>query len=200
MKVFVVGRGISYANWIPDLQLVSTIHDAELVLFTGGEDISPSIYGHRNVGSYFNVRRDHEEVNAYFAALKIKKPMYGTCRGLQLLCAMNGGRLFQDMSHPMRHEIITKENDVIITNSLHHQLCDPYNLHPSQYEILAFADSLSDELISAERNYTRADHIKEPEIVFFPKTKCLGIQGHPEMMDINSGLVKYARKCLEKLF
>ncbi len=38
--------------------------------------------------------------------------------------------------------------------------------------------------------------IREPEFVYYPKIRGLGIQGHPEMMDINSDMVEICRAFL----
>ena len=39
---------------------------------------------------------------------------------------------------------------------------------------------------------------KECEVVYYPKTNCLGIQPHPEMMDLNSNGVKWFQMILNK--
>ena len=44
MKVFVVGGAINYANFLEDAVLVDELKDADVVLFTGGEDVDPSMY------------------------------------------------------------------------------------------------------------------------------------------------------------
>ena len=42
MKIYVVGGDLNYANWISDKEFVQTPEEADLVLFTGGEDVHPS--------------------------------------------------------------------------------------------------------------------------------------------------------------
>ena len=42
-KIYVVGYGRSYANWMQG-EIVPDMKDADLVLFTGGEDISSELY------------------------------------------------------------------------------------------------------------------------------------------------------------
>jgi hypothetical protein len=44
MKVFVVGPSVGYSRFIEDLELVDDMKDAQVVLFTGGEDINPELY------------------------------------------------------------------------------------------------------------------------------------------------------------
>ncbi len=51
---YVHGEGIRY-NW-------RVLADAKLVIFTGGADINPSIYGQANKFSSFNPERDTAEI------------------------------------------------------------------------------------------------------------------------------------------
>ena len=44
-KVYVVGEAINYVNFMTGVKLVNAIEDANIVLFTGGEDVDPSLYG-----------------------------------------------------------------------------------------------------------------------------------------------------------
>jgi gamma-glutamyl-gamma-aminobutyrate hydrolase PuuD len=55
--------------------------DFSLVCFTGGEDVSPSLYHHKNLGSHNSERRDAVEQEVYDMASKWKTPMTGICRG-----------------------------------------------------------------------------------------------------------------------
>lgn len=45
MKIYVVGGADNYVNFIENVQLVEKLEDAQLVVFTGGEDVTPSLYG-----------------------------------------------------------------------------------------------------------------------------------------------------------
>lgn len=62
---------------IPDYTSQET---PDLVCFTGGEDISPSLYGEKSlVGTHTNLSRDKREVAAWNAYSGI--PKVGICRG-----------------------------------------------------------------------------------------------------------------------
>lgn len=214
MKVFVVGGSIGYANWIDDCKIVDTIEEADLVFFTGGEDVYPPLYGEEGKFSYHGPvkeklgmpRRDHEEVTAYKYAVENNKPMFGTCRGLQMLTVLNGGKLIQDMDHPWGHGLEWHDGTVSNTNSLHHQMCWPFNLPKEDYRVLAWAttskyDTTTDKLLS---QYFRSETINEkppvePEVIHFPKTRSLGIQGHPEMMRDNEELIDKLNTLLKTL-
>ena len=83
-KVFVVGRGIGYARWIENAELVPNIEDADIVLFTGGEDVNPALYNEEvHETTYFTPERDSHEVSAY-SAMRPDQFALGICRGLGL--------------------------------------------------------------------------------------------------------------------
>lgn len=206
-KVFVVGLATSYASWIQG-SLTKNMEEADVVLFTGGEDISPKLY---NGASSRTVhlwdrdnksglpRRDLFELEAYKEAIKLNKPIWGTCRGAQLLCAMAGGKLVQDVSHGGSHSLFFYDNEFTCsTNSLHHQLQYPYPIPEEEYQVLAWAKGLSPYFTGGEdkpmhmpeRTYSNGRNlVKEPEFVYYSKIRGLGIQGHPEMMNDTSPLV-----------
>jgi putative glutamine amidotransferase len=156
---------------------------ADLIVFPGGEDISPSRYGatptfSRGVSKY----RDEIEFRAIKSikagTLKTKKVL-GVCRGLQLLNVSFGGVLCQDIFHrygsfpqPI-HALnyvwdfaLCSENFPIV-NSLHHQ-CVEYIGDHVPYRIIA-TDS----------------KIGTYEIILW-EDKFLGVQFHPEFMPTNS--------------
>lgn len=154
-----------------------------LVLW-GGQDISPSIYGRPNhylTHAPDGVRgRDAVEVALTKAAIDMGMPIFGVCRGAQLVCAMSGGILVQHVTGHVgnAHLIEFSDGKKLPMSTLHHQMMYPWNV---EHELLAWTKPLSRcyEGISEEE----ADRIiVEPEIVFFPKTRAFAIQGHPEYM------------------
>jgi putative glutamine amidotransferase len=69
------------------------------VLFTGGEDVDPELYGaqpspHLNPPSR---ERDLFELALFAAARQRELPILGICRGIQLVNVALGGTLFQDL-------------------------------------------------------------------------------------------------------
>ena len=73
-------------------------------LFTGGQDVHPSVYGAQEIpgGLVTCPKRDYLETTVLQAALAADKPILGICRGLQLINAALGGSLYQDIptEHP----------------------------------------------------------------------------------------------------
>ena len=82
MRIFVVGGAIHYANFIKGASLVNNLEDAELVLFTGGEDVDPSLYGcKKHSSTYSNLGRDLNE-KLEFEKVRPDQVCLGICRGL----------------------------------------------------------------------------------------------------------------------
>lgn len=201
-KVFVVGPSIGYASWIENKILVDNQNEADIVMFTGGCDINPRLYNCKpHATTWYSNDRDAYEVKAFYQ-VKPNQLCIGTCRGAQLFTALLGGKLVQDVSG---HEgschlvkLVTNKfgnllpNETLVT-SIHHQMMYPYEMDPSYYDILYtskvrmsryyLGDGIDPDVV-VEKG--------EPELVLYhvPNSPvCLGIQGHPEMMDPNDSFV-----------
>ena len=182
-KVYVVGTYTEYASWLQDFEVCPFLSECDLVMFTGGEDVNPALYGEpRGPFTYFNATRDKQEMSAFQRASAYKKPMIGICRGAQFLTVMSGGRLIQHQHNPGTHPIITWDGLEIPVSSLHHQAMYPYNLPDDRYRLIAWAENHSPFHLDGEHKEISDKPFKEAEIVYYPATRCLGIQGHPEMM------------------
>ena len=116
-------------------------------LFTGGQDISPSFYNEApsdKLGRTCSLR-DNMEFKLFATAFAADMPIFGICRGLQLMNAALGGSLYQDiptqlpstLTHSQKkpydaavHEVKLSEKSKLCklfgkesleVNSLHHQ-------------------------------------------------------------------------------
>lgn len=183
-KIYVEGADYSYVNnWLSYFELTK-YSDAEVVLFTGGEDVNPAIYGEKsNDTTYSNPARDEREIRRFVQAVQDGKFLLGICRGSQFLTAMNGGRLIQNVSNHggVNHRIEHKDGTCYIS-STHHQMMYPFDMKKNDYELIAWA-SPKRSLIYENGdnvNMTLPEGFVEPEIVWYPKTNSLAIQGHPE--------------------
>jgi len=176
--------------------------DIDLVLFTGGEDVDPELYGEtKGQFTYINKGRDKKERDV-FNFFKGYVPMLGVCRGNQILCIFNGGKLIQHVEgHGRDHTIVIKgyEQPVSIT-STHHQMVYPFNLKEENYELVAYSEFFRSNTYLNGKNEEINLHKEflEPEIVFYPKSKCLGIQGHPEYGSCNPNTKKICMKLIKK--
>jgi anthranilate/para-aminobenzoate synthase component II len=185
-KIYVVGSQNSYASWMEG-QVVANMWDSDLVVFTGGEDVSPSLYGDAvHPETQCNLRRDLAEFQEFREARKLGKHMVGICRGAQFLCAMAGGRLVQHQLNPRGvHPMTTFDGETIHVTSTHHQAQYPWGMAANTFRVLGWTQGISDihldgtgkEIVKGE---VKDD--KEVEICHYPLIKGLGIQPHPEMM------------------
>lgn len=199
IKVYVVGGSIGYARWIENRVLVDDIKDADVVMFTGGEDINPSLYGaepHESV--YFNDERDQLELDAYKNCPKHAVKL-GICRGGQLLTALAGGLLVQDVNnHGIWgcHEMTLNGDESYEITSLHHQMFY-LNLMPMKdYRIVGYTKPRSTKYLGLPKDANNPN--VEPEVVFYDKINAFAIQGHPEMMDTNHKTVKEFNRMLNQ--
>lgn len=102
----------------------SKLSQVNLVVFTGGSDVSPYVYGEEPNGARgCDSVRDDLEVTLYHAAKFHKIPCIGICRGGQLLNVLNGGKMIQDLgktiSGDIEMEIYDGRNQIVRVD--HHQ-------------------------------------------------------------------------------
>lgn len=164
----------------------------DLVVFTGGEDVDPSIYGEKKGKfTYSNPTRDHLEIET-FNNISFNVPKLGICRGAQLLTVLNQGKLIQHVENHnnSNHRItMTQDSDYedgyvynISLPSDHHQMMYPYNLKDDQYELLAHSEFfLSETYLNGNNEEIKLpNNFLEPEIVYYKNNNSLAIQPHPE--------------------
>jgi len=206
INIYVVGGDLNYIKFIPDAKSVTDIKEADIVLFTGGEDVSPELYEETNTHSFNNFSRDQYEITIYKTAKELKKPCLGICRGSQFLTVMNNGKLIQDVdNHAIfgTHLIRNFDKEYPLSNisitSTHHQMMYPFNLDNDEYKLLAISTKKRSTMyLTGFGSYNNNKVIAETEIVYYPKTNCLAIQGHPEQMELNSKGVSYCNFLIKK--
>lgn len=220
MKVFEVSKffGGIYSSWIPNAQVVQSMDNCDLVIFKGGEDVNPSLYGEkRHATTHYNRMRDDYEKQIYEAARKMGKKILGVCRGAQFISVMNGAKLFQDIhGHGRPHscsvvrvgavqssENFSVENDMLelpMITSTHHQCLDPYSVRTDMY-FHGWSYGTLDNQLRLERGFLD-DSIVVPEFYQFGNHS-LCIQSHPEMVAFNGkvteGYEPYINYCIELL-
>ena len=74
-------------------------HSFDGVLFAGGEDVDPAFYGEEKKHDSVQVdrRRDEFELELLERALERRLPIFGICRGTQMINVKFGGTLYQDL-------------------------------------------------------------------------------------------------------
>lgn len=164
------------------------------VIFTGGEDVVPSYYGKEldSARCETNPRRDSLEFALIKESMRLKIPVFGVCRGQQILNVALGGTLIVDIpsDHPgnvihqckdythcfhsvsvvkgsLLHTITMADTGMVTTN--HHQAIEK----PAPgVRIVAFSnDSIAEAMEWAEPA---------------GKPFLMAVQWHPERMDSKS--------------
>lgn len=95
------------------------------LLLTGGQDVDPALYGQEKLaccGAACKARDEMERL-LFPMALERDMPVLGICRGLQLINALLGGTLYQDL--PLQHP-----------SPLEHHQRPPYDRPVHQVRIL----------------------------------------------------------------
>ena len=182
MKIYVIGPK-NYANWIEGV-MVNSIRESDLVLFTGGEDVDPSLYKEKkHPTTSSNLTRDIYETGLFKKALFLNKKMLGICRGSQFLCVMAGGKLIQDQQNSYIHELTTFDNkEKLHVISTHHQAQYPWNISQNDFKILAWTDNVLGHHENGDSKELEIPENKECEVVLYKKINALAMQTHPEMM------------------
>lgn len=92
------------------------------IVMTGGEDVNPAYYGEEAINDSVevNFRRDSSDMRIIRTAQKLRKPMLGICRGMQIINVCMGGALYQDLptQHPSSVRHRQKEAAVIDTHGV----------------------------------------------------------------------------------
>lgn len=174
--------------------------DAQVIVFNGGADIGTSIYGENSIHSSIPVersKRDIYEIGIFeqYADPSILK--VGICRGSQLLNCLNGGTLWQDVNrHGQSHDMLVVETgEIIRVTSTHHQMMRP---HKSGV-ILGVANEATRKLADLANfpAFRYDDDMRDTEIVWYPATSTLCIQGHPEYVP-NSKFANFSIDLIRK--
>ncbi len=79
-------------------------------LFTGGQDVNPALYNEPKTklcGASCN-ERDEMESMLFKKVYELDKPILGICRGIQIINALMGGTLYQDL--PSEHTSTTEHH------------------------------------------------------------------------------------------
>ena len=101
------GLGLMLPLTDRDADIAQFIELCDGFLFVGGPDIEPWRYGQELLPECGpqNVQRDNMEWKLMQAVLAADKPVLGVCRGIQVLNAVLGGTLYQDIPSQYKTEL-----------------------------------------------------------------------------------------------
>lgn len=158
-----------------------SLAESDIVLYTGGADVTPELYGENKLQVTSNDEdRDRRDQKAFNEAKSKEIMQVGICRGSQFLNVMNGGTLWQDVNnHTMPHWVKDElSGKRFMASSTHHQAS---RLSPKG-RLLAFTEQ-SSRKTSAKGGWVDSSGMPSPDVeaFWYPETKSLGVQWHPEI-------------------
>jgi putative glutamine amidotransferase len=175
--------GASVHILAPGDDLREAFDAASRVLIPGGADIDPALYGEACTWARpFAPDRDDDEAELVGWALAEAKPLMGICRGHQMIAAIAGGTLYQDLgmdadvAHVAQHHRIrvdTRSRLAGVTggwclvNSYHHQAVKRV---PAGWRVVAES---FDAVVEA---------------IEHPTLPVISVQWHPESLDDDRSL------------
>jgi len=174
------------------------------LLLTGGEDVQPDLYGKEDEITFCtetDPARDTLELTLIRKALELKMPVFGICRGEQILNIALGGTLIIDIPDYLL-QVSGQETPAILhqstdylqcfhpVNILHHTIlysivkCDTGTVTSNHHQ--AVETPAPDLQINAQAGDGIVEGIewKKPQ----GKSFLLGVQWHPERMDTANAL------------
>ena len=82
-----------------DALLLDALSLCDGIIFTGGPDVRPSLFGEDIIPSCgaINDERDAFEIKLYKMAMAADKSILGICRGVQVMNIAEGGNIYQDI-------------------------------------------------------------------------------------------------------
>lgn len=191
-------KGLEEAGGIPvmlpltaDSEAIMSIADTfDGFLFTGGQDVNPDIYGEKTEVFCGKpcIERDYMEEILFKHVIKLDKPAFGICRGLQLFNVLLGGTLYQDIPTQLKSEKqISHEQNPPYDKPVHivnieketplYQILKADSLMVNSYHHQGIK-KLSNHLLCAAK---AEDDITEA--VYMPgKRFVLAVQWHPEFI------------------
>lgn len=196
-NVYIVNPSSQYTTmflnhgWV----VVDKLENASLVCFTGGEDVSPYLYGEScHPHTHYNARRDNNEIFIYGDAIAKDIPCVGICRGGQFLNVLNGGKMYQHVNKHCGDHLAYNDDEeapvnILYVTSTHHQMMRP---GPSSVVLLYAKEEGWKEHMAGTKAVVRVENDAiDIESVFYPNTLSLCFQPHPEF---------YGEERLQELF
>ncbi len=170
----------------PDADNHTAIARLDGLVMAGGADIEPARYGaeHKDGTDKPRVERDASELGLYRAAREANLPVFGICRGLQIMAVSHGGSLHQHLPD-------------LVGNTLHRDAPGTFNNHGATFTpgsliaglvgaTEATVNSSHHQAVDSPGNLTVTGYAEDGtvEVCEDPSAEfVLGVQWHPEFSD-----------------
>jgi putative glutamine amidotransferase len=178
--------GASVVILPPDADNHTAIARLDGLVMAGGADIEPARYGasHQEGTDKPRAERDASELGLYRAAREANLPVFGICRGLQIMAVSHGGSLHQHLPD-------------LVGNTLHRDAPGTFNNHGATFTpgsliaglvgaTEATVNSSHHQAVDSPGNLTVTGYAEDGtvEVCEDPSAEfVLGVQWHPEFSD-----------------
>ena len=168
-------------------------------IFWGGADVDPSFYNRERSAMCGRSDIDKDTRDRALMEERIKQgvPIIGICRGAQLLNVVNGGILVQHIDgHAIGREhwcTNVETGDIFSVSSTHHQMMIAHQDGQILFKDYGGADGIHWDNVNEKFFYNYVT-----EVVYYPATKSLCIQPHPEWMNQQSDFVRWINAFIKK--
>ncbi len=100
---------------LPPSQMTAVLPRLDGVLFSGGDDVNPRLYGEEPLPETKKVLAERDELESVLlkSCLEKAKPVFGICRGIQIINTVLGGSLFQYIKTQFADSIQHDRHDYI---------------------------------------------------------------------------------------
>ena len=212
LRIAVSKASPNYINWLktadpgvetvdlyvlPLAEALATLDRCSGLLLTGGEDVVPGRYGKesesvRCTGS--DPRRDTLELALIYKALKLRIPVFGICRGSQILNVALGGSLVVDIptdikghgTHQCEDYLRCFHTDIVIPGTRLARIakCDSAKVTTNHHQAADLLAPLLKVNARAPDGVAEGIEWKDPS----GRSFLLGVQWHPERMPADNPL------------
>ena len=174
------------------------VERADGVIFAGGNDFDPDIYGgDRSLVEEYSREDDEKSLAILDYAIGLEKPILGICRGMQLINIYYGGSLYDDLEKQFSKEIIHRGSDKTLTyheinineGSRLSKIVGSDRIEVNSYHHEGIKDLAEGLSVSATSDDGLIEAIENPYYSYM-----IGVQWHPELSYEND---KYSKKILK---
>jgi len=202
----------SVANWvmsaevlafmIPELSLATPhapvtkvkhyVDALDGLLMQGGADMSPQSYGEHPINPIWggDEIRDRYEIELFHEFVTQGKPVFGICRGHQLINVALGGKLYQDIATQCGDQGCAHRSEAKYDNNFHEMRILPNTWLSRLYPQVQVAriNSIHHQAIKSLGEGLVPEAVSEPDglieaVRWEGHSFVVGVQWHPEFMD-----------------